>query len=63
MITLEIEDYCQECAEFNPTYTRMFTEDLNLDRHILTVVSCENAKKCRQLVRYLKKAGGESMNA
>ncbi len=55
MITLEIEEYCQECSDFTPECSRIYVEDLALDRHVSTRVTCEYANRCKQLVRYLKK--------
>ena len=56
MIRLEVEDYCQNCIEFDPekeVIAKQYME--SKDEEYLTFVICKNANKCRGLVRHLKK--------
>lgn len=56
MIRLEVEDYCQNCIEFDPekeVIAKQYME--SKDEEYLTFVTCKNADKCRRLIKYLKK--------
>lgn len=55
-ISLDVEDYCQECEAFDPTAETTKAYDTNVDVFFLeTVVTCSKARKCRSLVRYLER--------
>lgn len=52
MITLEIEEYCNNCRGFIPkTYSGI---EMDLEQ-VDTIIRCENYKNCRRIVRYLSK--------
>ena len=55
-ISLDIEDYCQECEAFDPTTETAKAYDAEGDIFFLeTRVVCSEARKCRSLVRYLER--------
>ena len=55
-IRLDVEDYCQECDAFDPVADTTKIYEENGDVFFLeTVVSCSEARKCRNFVRYLER--------
>ena len=66
MINLDVEDYCQDCDEFEPCGERICYEDMaSFNRYVEQRVTCEHKNMCRRLVKYLQRkvdAGGESTN-
>lgn len=56
MIELRVENYCQNCDEFEPVAEVMKSYDIAMeDKEGLTKVSCKHAHRCSELIRYLKK--------
>lgn len=56
VIRLEVEDYCQNCIEFDPekeVIAKQYME--SKDEEYLTFVTCKNADRCRRLMKHLKK--------
>lgn len=54
MIKLEVEDYCQECIDFEPIVI-----DKRELKEIVMVVQCTNRIKCMKMhERVLKQVGG-----
>lgn len=56
MISLKVEDYCQDCIEFEPekkVIAKQYME--SKDEEYLTFATCKNADKCRRIVKRLKK--------
>lgn len=54
MIKLEVEDYCQDCIDFEPKVADK--RELN---EIIKVVQCTNRIKCMKMYeRALKQVGG-----
>lgn len=51
MIELKVEDYCQNCPDFYPESNMVLVGTNSLS----TIISCEKARRCAGLVRYLKK--------
>lgn len=45
MIALDVEDYCHECDAMIRTQ----------DKAVAEYVRCSNAKRCANLIRYLKR--------
>lgn len=59
MITLKVEDYCQNCPDFEPrsekfTYEGWDNEKLEHMCRRDTFVTCENALKCSLIASRLK---------
>lgn len=54
MICLYVEDYCQNCPEFEPETSRIQECDFESGIHINTIVHCEHQKRCENFMRYLK---------
>lgn len=50
MIKLEVEDYCQDCPEFEPAYSHI--RYLNTGK-CDTFVECEHKSRCRNINTYL----------
>lgn len=65
MIRLKVEEYCHNCPAFEPDTIKneiyssedlWGTDDLAVScTKADTVITCVEAKKCRNLVRYLRK--------
>lgn len=58
MIKLCVEDYCQNCTDFEPdveTYTTVSAGKICNQ----TNVSCEHRQRCKKLVEYLRKEANE----
>lgn len=54
MIKLEVEDYCQECIDFEPIVI-----DKREPEEIIKAVQCTNRIKCMKMYeRALKQVGG-----
>lgn len=54
MIRLCVEDYCQDCPEFEPETSTVEVYDFISDEHLDTIVHCEHQKRCDSFMRYLK---------
>lgn len=61
MIHLCVEDYCQDCSEFDPTTENKNTEyvsynfgGVEYERYSLTEVHCSKEKRCQAIFNYLK---------
>lgn len=54
MIHLYVEDYCQDCPEFEPEKSMVRGYDLEFDGYINTIVHCEHQERCEKFMRYLK---------
>lgn len=58
MIRLEVKDFCQNCAEFDPETTVNEISYMGMTgRKIVadTTVTCRNAQKCNCLYEFIKK--------
>ena len=58
MIRLEVKDFCQNCAEFDPETTVNEISYMGMTgRKIVadTTVTCRNAQKCNRLYEFIKK--------
>ena len=56
MISLKIEPYCENCAAFTAV-TKGLAGNYDLNRKTMvfdTIIKCENAELCADLVAYLK---------
>jgi len=50
MISLNVESYCDECAEFEPVCQKLFA-DL---KTIATIVECEHRSLCANLKKHIE---------
>ena len=50
-IILEVEDYCHNCPSFEAKVTKFVSEDLNNDRHVQTIVTCDHYRACDRVAR------------
>lgn len=58
MITLDVEEYCQECPEFEAEVESIKYPDYMGGHRIGfcdTVIRCEHRDKCHQLYKHIKK--------
>ena len=53
-ITLKVDDYCQECPEFEPDVHRQVIYGMD-ERMFDTTIRCEHRGKCDRLIEYLEK--------
>ena len=53
MIKLDVEDYCHKCDAFDPVADSISYQALGVEQDHDTFVRC--SKRCRHLVRYLKR--------
>ena len=68
MITLEIENYCQECLDFTPDVEKekiVIDDFFDVERaiHSETTIRCKNRNRCKAIMRYLKKASENCENS
>ena len=63
MIELKIEEYCQNCPDFEAKVTvkenELFTMEspTPCERYCNTIVACAHAKRCEGIKRYLQQQG------
>lgn len=50
MISLNVESYCDECAEFEPVCQKLFADLENT----ATIVECEHRSLCAKLEKHIK---------
>lgn len=50
MISLNVESYCDECAEFEPVCQKLFA-DLKI---AATIVECEHRSLCENLKKHIE---------
>lgn len=61
MIKLEVQPYCCDCLDFEPSVKEPQLIRVNLvgeeaeATHTDTIIRCKNARRCKSLVRYLEK--------
>lgn len=61
MIRLCVEDYCQDCSEFDPItenkdteYVSYSADNVIYEAYTSTEVRCSKEKRCRAIFNYLK---------
>ncbi len=66
MIRVEVEEYCQNCLDFNPDVTKpqrviapMTEEPLHLGN---TVIRCSYRNRCASIKRYLERQSKGDVN-
>ena len=57
MIKLYVEDYCQNCPEFEPDVDK---KTMHADRKLINItdIRCEHRHICDMLINYLEKQHG-----
>lgn len=55
MISLTVEEKCQNCPEFSPAVERVDMTTLDGDKNIHQTVYCGNKSFCKNLENYLNK--------
>lgn len=53
MITLQIEDYCHNCNEFEANVEKFWHNAFDDDSIIDTIVRCEHAHRCKNFYEKL----------
>ena len=62
-ISLEVEEYCEDCPMFEPKVRQYIREDHLLNRHNDTIVYCKNDYACGRVARLMmEKKVGEKMD-
>lgn len=56
MIRLNVEPYCHECGEFEPTAESETIYALEKGRCRNTIVRCIHESRCRSIVEHLEKS-------
>lgn len=63
MITLEVEEYCQNCPDFEAdvkkTHAFAIGKGMREETANETVVRCEHSVKCYTMMNYLRKYYGQ----
>ena len=60
MITLEVEDYCQNCPEFEPCIIEEHgMEDFYFEEKIERVVGCGHWARCYEMYKRIKEELGK----
>jgi hypothetical protein len=57
LIRIEVEEYCQQCADFVPDVTapeRVMIGDKEVVFQTDTVIRCEYRRRCAGITRYLE---------
>ena len=55
-ITLDIEEYCECCSEFEPRVNRYHIESGDMSHDIYnTFITCKYAFRCDSMVKWLRK--------
>lgn len=65
MIKLEVEEYCNECPEFEPdveSESYHYNDDLKCQtiHYCKKTIRCTHAKRCKAMLRYLEKKAKEA---
>ncbi len=56
MITLDVEDYCHKCPEFNPEAEQLIADVWCTGAEVVsTVVSCRHKHRCKAIADHIKK--------
>lgn len=56
MIQLNVENYCQECPDFDPVTERLYAGG----EVAMIIVSCEHKERCERIKRYLEEESKEN---
>ena len=56
MIKLQVEEYCNDCKEFEACVSKLMYGYSGC----LTTITCEHAEKCKVLAEYIKNKGEKS---
>lgn len=58
MIDLQIQEYCQDCFEFEPEVDKTISYDGYGEEKCNNNVYCVNRDKCERMISYLQKKSG-----
>lgn len=50
MISLDIQDYCHNCRDFEPRCTKIYADNICVD----TLVQCERKEVCSTIKTYIE---------
>lgn len=54
MIELVVEDYCQNCSDFEAKVDKISFGDFNMNNaRFDTIIQCANYERCRRVMDYL----------
>lgn len=62
MIRVEVEDYCQNCLEFEPDVSKPDVMWIGDQRVVFAgdiIVRCEHRERCREIARFFESRGKE----
>lgn len=59
MIDLHVEEYCQECVDFQPCVERLYANG----KIIAQTVYCENREICANVYEFTRKKVGKGIGA
>ncbi len=52
-ISLDIEKYCEDCADFEPNVDIFKVEDYGGSFNYITTIECKNKDRCKSIYHYL----------
>lgn len=55
MINLDVADYCHNCDGFDPVAYKTDISTPNNPNTVMTVVRCDNNRKCLAMYRHIQK--------
>ena len=53
MININVEDYCQNCPDFEPEVNKTILEADNIIISTDTCITCKYSDRCKQIYRYI----------
>lgn len=54
MISLQVENYCQNCPDFKPYCTVFRTSDMRGNEIVETLVQCTRKDRCKEIKKYIE---------
>ena len=54
MITLQVENYCQNCPDFKPYCSVFKTNDICGNETVETLVQCTKKDRCKEIKAYIE---------
>jgi hypothetical protein len=58
-ISLEVQDYCHQCPDFEAEVDKERLFAVNGDVRISTTIRCKHSSRCRAIKKYLSKQEGK----
>ena len=53
MININVEDYCQNCPDFEPEVNKTLLKANNIVISTDTFITCKYSDRCKQIYRYI----------